>query len=128
MSTNRVALVERNLDELLASAQPSAHRLADDEPVADGRSLTARKAREIFEDQYLSRTLDVVARELKKENKILRDMLKQLDFPDCGCYEGGPMTCRFCEEEEVYTTRNGTSGGHKEDCRLNNVLKGDDPQ
>ena len=66
MSTNRVAIVEKNLDDYLAGAEPATRRLGSDEPLRPGTSLSARKALEIFEDQVLSRTLDVVARELKK--------------------------------------------------------------
>jgi len=66
MSTNRIAIVEKNLDDYLAGAEPAAHRLGPDDPLQPGTTLTARKAVEIFEDQMLSRTLDVVARELKK--------------------------------------------------------------
>jgi 2-oxoisovalerate dehydrogenase E1 component len=72
MSTNRVAVVEQNLDTFLASAQPAPYLLRDDEPLRPGpapktlSSLTARKARELFEDMFLSRALDVAARELKR--------------------------------------------------------------
>ncbi len=66
MSTNRVAVVEKNLDDYLAAAAPAARALADDEPLREGSSLTSRKALELFEDMVLSRALDVAARELKK--------------------------------------------------------------
>ena len=69
MSTNRVDVVERNLDALLERAQPAARVLDGDEPLRAGSSLSARKARELFEDMLLSRALDVVSRELKKTNK-----------------------------------------------------------
>src|SRR5262245_50452243 len=70
MSTQktRVEIVEENLDAYLASARPAARRLAPDEPLRDGSGLTARKARELFEDMVLSRALDVGSRELKKTN------------------------------------------------------------
>ncbi|MEX1024695.1 MAG: thiamine pyrophosphate-dependent enzyme [Planctomycetota bacterium] len=69
MSTDRVAVVESNLDRYLKSAEPAARRLAANAPVTPGSSLVARKAVELFEDQVLSRALDVAARELKREGK-----------------------------------------------------------
>ena len=69
MSLNRVEIVERNLDALLAAASPTERRLGDDEPLEPGSTLSARAARELFADQVLSRTLDVVARELKRDDK-----------------------------------------------------------
>ena len=69
MSTDRVAVVESNLDRYLETAEPAEVRLGSDESLALGSSLTARKAIELFEDQLLSRALDVAARELKREGK-----------------------------------------------------------
>ncbi|MBL8858358.1 MAG: MFS transporter [Planctomycetes bacterium] len=67
MSTNRVAVVEQRLDSYLSSATSSAVRLRPEDVVSSGSSLTARKAIELFEDQVLSRALDVEARELKRK-------------------------------------------------------------
>ncbi|MFN0007853.1 MAG: thiamine pyrophosphate-dependent enzyme [Planctomycetota bacterium] len=69
MSTNRVAVVESNLDAYLESAVAAPRRLAPGDPIRAGSSLTARKAIELFEDQVLSRALDVTARELKRTNR-----------------------------------------------------------
>ncbi len=69
MSTNRVAVVERNLDEWLAGAPESTQRLRADEALHSGGGLSARAALELFEDQYASRALDVAARELKKTGR-----------------------------------------------------------
>ncbi len=69
MSTNRVAVVEENLDTYLAQAAPASRLLADDEPLHAGGELCAREAIELFEDAYLSRALDVAARELKRTNR-----------------------------------------------------------
>ncbi len=69
MTTNRVAVVERNLDNYLDSAAPAAHLLGPDEPLRAGSGLTARKARELFEDMLASRALDVAARELKRTGR-----------------------------------------------------------
>jgi 2-oxoisovalerate dehydrogenase E1 component len=66
MSTDRVAAVERKLDEYLEGAAPAARRLGPGDPLRPGSTLPARKAIELFEDQVLSRALDVAARELKK--------------------------------------------------------------
>jgi 2-oxoisovalerate dehydrogenase E1 component len=69
MSTNRVAAVEQRLDQWLQTAPEPERRLADDEPLRPGSALTARAARELFEDQVASRALDVIARELKRTNR-----------------------------------------------------------
>ncbi len=69
MSQNRVEIVEKSLDAFLESAEPAPALLADDEPLADGSALSARRARELFEDMAQSRALDVAARELKKTSK-----------------------------------------------------------
>jgi 2-oxoisovalerate dehydrogenase E1 component len=63
--TDRVEIVERNLDRCLAELAPAERRLAPDDPVRHGSSLTARAAIELFTDMVRSRVLDVVARELK---------------------------------------------------------------
>lgn len=67
MSSDRVAVVEANLDRYLASARQAGAVLAPGDPVREGSSLTAGRALELFEDQVQSRALDVVARELKRE-------------------------------------------------------------
>lgn len=66
MSTNRVAVVETSLDTYLAGAQAAPRALAPHDPLHAGGLLDARRAIELFEDAYLSRCLDVVARELKR--------------------------------------------------------------
>ncbi|MGD2017983.1 MAG: thiamine pyrophosphate-dependent enzyme [Planctomycetota bacterium] len=69
MSTNRVAVVEANLDAYLESAVAASDLLAPDAPLRVGTGLTARVAVELWEDQVLSRCLDVAARELKREGE-----------------------------------------------------------
>jgi len=67
MSTDRVAIVEGRLDAFLSSAVPAARRRAPDEALVPDGSLTVAGALLLFEDQLLSRAVDVVARELKRE-------------------------------------------------------------
>jgi 2-oxoisovalerate dehydrogenase E1 component len=69
MSTNRVALVEQNLDDWLASAASASSTLEPHETLRGGTGLTARRAVELFEDQFASRALDVAARELKRTGR-----------------------------------------------------------
>jgi 2-oxoisovalerate dehydrogenase E1 component len=69
MTFDRVAIVERALDELLEAAAPAAGLLAPDAPLRPGARLTARKAIEVWEDQVASRVIDVAARELKKTDR-----------------------------------------------------------
>jgi 2-oxoisovalerate dehydrogenase E1 component len=69
MTFDRVPIVEAALDGYLHSAPPPATLLAPDVPVCPGSSLVAHRAVELFEDQVLSRQLDVAARELKKTDR-----------------------------------------------------------
>ncbi|HEY4767717.1 MAG TPA: MFS transporter, partial [Candidatus Limnocylindria bacterium] len=69
MTFDRVAIVESALDAYLATAAPAVSVLPGDAPLRSGTGLTARKAVELFEDQVLSRQLDIAARELKKTNR-----------------------------------------------------------
>jgi 2-oxoisovalerate dehydrogenase E1 component len=62
---DRVAAVEAALDAAITTAPGAASRLAPEAPLTAATSLTAAQAVELFEDQVRSRTLDVVARELK---------------------------------------------------------------
>src|SRR5262247_3310084 len=65
----RVEIVQNNLENYLATAQPTLRRLAPTDPLKPGGALTARQALEVFENQVTSRLLDVAARELKKRNQ-----------------------------------------------------------
>jgi 2-oxoisovalerate dehydrogenase E1 component len=69
MTWDRVAIVERQLDSYLDSAEPAQRRLSADAPLREGGQLTAGRALALFEDQLASRQLDVAARELKKTNR-----------------------------------------------------------
>jgi 2-oxoisovalerate dehydrogenase E1 component len=66
---DRVSVVEENLDRYLASAAPPERLLADHEPLRAGGTLTALQAVRLYEDQLLSRQLDIAARRLKAEAK-----------------------------------------------------------
>jgi 2-oxoisovalerate dehydrogenase E1 component len=69
MTWDRVAIVERQLDQHLDAATPAPTRLSPDDLIRPDAGLTAGIARAVFEDQVASRQLDVVARELKKTNR-----------------------------------------------------------
>ena len=69
MTFDRVAIVQGALDAYLAAAPPFAEPLPPDGPIRPGSGLTARTAIGLFEDQVLSREVDVAARELKKTNR-----------------------------------------------------------
>ncbi|MCK6445358.1 MAG: thiamine pyrophosphate-dependent enzyme [Planctomycetes bacterium] len=102
MTTNRVAVVEANLDAFLESASPASTRLAGAEPLRPVGRLTARNALALFECQLESRALDVAARELKRtgrsfytigsaghENNVCLGALLRLDDPCVLHYRSG---------------------------------------
>ena len=68
MRADRVRIVEANLDHYLATAATTSRPLADDAPLRPGGTLTAVRARRLFEDQVLSRQLDIAARRLKQRS------------------------------------------------------------
>ena len=67
--SDRVRVVEEQFDAYLRDARAAETLLGPNDPLHPGTSLTARRARQLFEDQVTSRTLDVVARELKKDGQ-----------------------------------------------------------
>ena len=69
MTFDRVAIVEAALDAMLDTATAAATILPPDAPLRPGHDLTVRGAMALFEDQLLSREIDVAARELKKTNR-----------------------------------------------------------
>jgi 2-oxoisovalerate dehydrogenase E1 component len=69
MTWDRVAIVERQLDTYLETAEPAPRRLSARDPLQPGGGLTASAALALFEDQLASRQIDVAARELKKSNR-----------------------------------------------------------
>jgi len=69
MTFDRVAIVEASLDTYLGQTAAPVPPLPGDAPLHEGGALTGRRAVELFEDQLLSRQIDVAARELKKTNR-----------------------------------------------------------
>ena len=67
--SDRVLVVEEQFDDYLRSARSPGTHLGPDDPLRPGSTLTAKKALELFEDQVVSRTLDIVARELKRDGQ-----------------------------------------------------------
>jgi 2-oxoisovalerate dehydrogenase E1 component len=66
VSASRVEIVEANLDRCLRETPAAARPLAGDAPLAPGSSLSVSQALALFEDQLVSRALDVEARRLKQ--------------------------------------------------------------
>ncbi|MBS1791135.1 MAG: MFS transporter [Acidobacteria bacterium] len=64
----RVEIVQNRINAYLATAASNAQRLAPTDVLGDSK-LTVATGLEIFEDQVISRLLDVAARELKKRNE-----------------------------------------------------------
>lgn len=69
MSTDRVTLVQAAFGRLLDELEPASRTLAPGERLRDDCSLTAATALEVFEDQLLSRQIDVEARRLKADGR-----------------------------------------------------------
>lgn len=69
MNTDRVAEVQAAFGRLLDELEPAHRALAPDEHLLDGCSITAGSALEVFEDQLLSRQIDVEARRLKADGR-----------------------------------------------------------
>jgi 2-oxoisovalerate dehydrogenase E1 component len=69
MLQSRVDVVQDNLRRYLEDAVPRSPRRNADQPLRDGSSLTCRAAIALFQDQVLSRLLDVMSRELKERNQ-----------------------------------------------------------
>src|SRR5688500_20230764 len=69
MTWDRVAIVERQLDNYLEHAEPAEDRLEARAPLCPRTDLTAAAAVARFEDQLASRQIDVASRELKKTDR-----------------------------------------------------------
>jgi 2-oxoisovalerate dehydrogenase E1 component len=69
VSIDRVTLVQENLDRFLATAPAVEQPRHRDEPLVERCGMTVGRALEVFEDQCLSRAVDVEARRLKAEGR-----------------------------------------------------------
>lgn len=69
MARTRVEIVQERLSDYLAGATLYGPRLPDTTTLTPSTRLTARAARDLFEDQLSSRLLDVAAREMKRLNE-----------------------------------------------------------
>ena len=69
MLESRVTVVQENLRRYLDDVAPRTPRRDPDLPLRDGSSLSCRAAIALFQDQVLSRLLDVMSRELKDRNE-----------------------------------------------------------
>jgi len=69
MTWDRVTVVEQQLDRHIDSLTPADRRLAAHDRLRPDSALTVAEARALFEDQLVSRQLDVAARDLKKTNR-----------------------------------------------------------
>ena len=69
MTWDRVTIVESQLDTYLAGAVPAPATSAPSSPLHEPSALTVAQARALFEDQLVSRQLDVAARTLKKTDR-----------------------------------------------------------
>jgi 2-oxoisovalerate dehydrogenase E1 component len=132
MAVDRVAVVERNLDAYLAGATPASTRLAADAPLREGSSLTARRAVELWEDQAISRALDVEARRLKatgrsfytisgaghEQNAVVGALLRTTDPAFLHYRSGGFMMARARQDPSPSTVL---------DAMLSLCAKRDDP-
>ena len=129
---DRVAIVEANLDRVIAEAPPAASRLSPEESVAPGRRLTARRAVELFADQVTSRALDVAARQLKaagagyytissaghENNAVVGALLRTTDPAFLHYRSGGFMAARSRQDPDADFVR---------DTLLSLVAAADDP-
>ncbi|MFM8395667.1 MAG: MFS transporter, partial [Acidobacteriota bacterium] len=101
---NRVEIVQRRLLDYLSGARTSNLARGGAERLTPSTELTVEAARAIFEDQLMSRLLDVAAREMKRlnqgyytissaghENNAIIGQLLRLDDPCFLHYRAGGM-------------------------------------
>jgi 2-oxoisovalerate dehydrogenase E1 component len=69
MTFDRVPIVQAAIDRYLDQATDAAEPLELTAPLRPGATLSVLQARQLFEDQVLSRELDVAARALKTTNR-----------------------------------------------------------
>lgn len=136
MSIDRVTPVQEALDRLLDRARPASGALAPDDPVVEGSTLTAGRALQIYEDQLLSRAIDVEARRLKasgrsfytissaghEQNAILGTLLRITDPSFLHYRSGGFMMARARQGLDA-----GIAGDPVFDTMLSICASSDDP-
>lgn len=136
MTTDRVSAVQDAFDRFLASAEPAPTLLAPGAPLRPGSTLTAGRALEIFEDQLLSRAIDVEARRLKasgqsfytissaghEQNAVVGSALRVTDPSFLHYRSGGFMMARARRGHET-----GIVGDPVFDTMLSICASADDP-
>lgn len=115
MTIDRVSAVQDAFDRFLDSARPAPTALARDALLREESTLTAGRALELFEDQLLSRAIDVEARRLKtsgrsfytissaghEQNAVLGSLLRVTDPSFLHYRSGGFMMARAREGAKV---------------------------
>lgn len=115
MATDRVSIVQERLDALLRDTPDPDGVLSRDQPLSDSTTLTVGQALEVFEDQLLSRALDVEARRLKslglgyytissaghEQNALLGTVLRDTDPAFVHYRSGALMMARSRKAPEV---------------------------
>ena len=115
MSIDRVSIVQANLDSFLADHPPVDSPLDPEQPLSPDGTLSAGAALEIFQDQVLSRALDVEARRLRaqgrsfytissaghEQNAVLGRILRTTDPCFLHYRSGGLMMARGRKDPEV---------------------------
>jgi len=115
VATDRVSIVQDRLDALLREHPEARSLLSPGQPVSDGTTLTAGTAVQVFEDQLLSRALDVEARRLKalglayytissaghEQNAVLGTLLRETDPAFLHYRSGALMMARSRTAPEV---------------------------
>ena len=119
MATDRVSIVEANLDRYLEEATPSSDPLTPDRPLRPGSTLTAGDAVALWEAQATSRAIDVEARRLKasgrsfytissaghEQNAVVGAQLRLTDPCFLHYRAGGFMMARSALDPEVDPVR-----------------------
>jgi len=119
LSLDRVTVVEDALDRYLADASAAEYRLAPDDPLRPGSSLTAGAAAALWEDQATSRAIDAEARRLKarglsfytissaghEQNTVVGALLRTTDPAFLHYRSGGFMMARSRQDPEVDPVR-----------------------
>jgi 2-oxoisovalerate dehydrogenase E1 component len=115
VATDRVSIVQERLDSLLRDTPDPDGVLPPHQTLSDTTTLTVERALEVFEDQLLSRALDVEARRLKslglsyytissaghEQNGLLGTVLRDTDPAFLHYRSGALMMARSRKAPEV---------------------------